>query len=99
MARRRGLEWWTTVIQDWRESGQAAAEVARRYRVSAGSLYRWRNRLGQAPAFVELRAEPPTPSTSTPELVVDWGGAARLRIPAGLDSEQLSAVLRAVGRT
>jgi hypothetical protein len=38
MAKRNGSEWWTSVIHDWRESGQAAAKVARRHRVSAGSL-------------------------------------------------------------
>ena len=61
-------------------SGLSAVAFARRHSLNYTTFCGWRERQGKAdtlPAFVEV--ERPT-SPKTPELVVEWGAQARLRL-------------------
>lgn len=92
-------EAWRERVQEWRASGQTAAQFVEGRGFAAATLKWWSSRLGQSdnPAFVQLVAKPAAPAPP-PELVVEVGDA-RVRVSAGFDPALLADVVRALGAT
>jgi len=70
----------TQLLTAFERSGLSAAAFARQHALNYTTFCGWRQRQGKAdplPAFVEV--ELPT-APEAPELVVEWGAQARLRI-------------------
>jgi transposase len=83
--------------------GAVVAEVARHADIRSGQIYRWRRELGAvvdgfaqvllAPS--ELAAEA---AVAEPVIEVEFGGRARVRIPASFPAELAAAVVKALSR-
>ena len=86
--------------------GAIVAEVARRAAVCAGQIYRWRQELGHAgsgfsPVVIAAMDEGGNDRAArdpVPAIVVEFAGAARLRIAASTPPELAAAVVRALRR-
>jgi transposase len=86
--------------------GAVVTEVARRADIYPGQIYRWRRELSGSLAgtgFAEVvvtagpREEGMAPVTGA-AIEVEFGGVARLRIPAATPPELAAAVVRALRR-
>ena len=76
--------------------GANVAEIARRADLRPNQIYRWRRQMGQAAhGFAEVQVRPdPAPAMGT-AITVEFERAI-VRIPAGVSSGLVSAVLRSV---
>lgn len=100
------------VIQAWERSGQALSRFAARHGLKASRLARWARRLGKGAvgrrgrvsagaAPLKLRFHPVTlvgdaPAVETRAIEVVLLDGRRVRVPAGVASEDLDRVLRAL---
>ena len=91
--------------------GAVVSQIARRWEICPQQVFSWRRAalrgssadlVTSGPAFVPIIEGPPVatpPAAKTvarmPEIEIDVGGA-RIRVAAGVDTETLTAVLRAV---
>jgi transposase len=91
--------------------GAVVSQIARRWEICPQQVFAWRRAalrgsstdlVTTGPAFVPIIEAPPvaphpaaTTAARTPEIEIDVGGA-RIRVSAGVDTETLTAVLRAV---
>jgi transposase len=102
MARRRGERdqererGWQEVIEQWGASGQSVAAFCRERRISEGSFYAWRKRLGgkRRPAFLPVRViadADPGSGAAAIELALASGRVVRVR--PGFDPATLGRVL------
>jgi transposase len=86
--------------------GAIVADVARRAAVCAGQIYRWRQELrGAGNGFSQVVIAAMDDGSNdrgaldpAPVIEVEFGGAARLRIPALTPPELAAAVVRALRR-
>ena len=84
--------------------GAIVADVARRAAVCAGQIYRWRQELGHVGsgfsqvviAAMDEGSNDRAALDPVPTIEVEFGGAARLRIPASTPPELAAAVVRAL---
>lgn len=84
--------------------GAVVAEIARRADIRSGQVYRWRRELGAvvggfAPVLLgppELAAE--AAAGAEPVIELEFGGRARVRIPASFPAELAAAVVKALLR-
>ena len=92
-------EYWSKLIAEQEDSGQAALPCCRERGIGDHSFYMWRNRLRQDEtvrfALLETRATIPSKEPSL-ELVLNSG--ERLRIGNGVETATLRLVLDAVRR-
>lgn len=88
------------VLLGWQSSGLSLAEFARRHRLQAVRLQRWRARLGEPEAvpmfFHRVEVNDPTPVTEAPSLVLILRSNHRLEIGEGVDPATLVSVIRTV---
>jgi transposase len=86
--------------------GAIVADVARRAAVCAGQIYRWRQELGHAASgfsqvVIAAMADGGNARAAlnpAPAIEVEFGGGARVRIPAPTPPELAAAVVRALRR-
>ena len=83
--------------------GAVVAEIARRADIRSGQIYRWRRELGTVvDGFAQvLLASPELAEAAVgaePVIEVEFGGRARVRIPASFPAELAAAVVKAVSR-
>ena len=84
--------------------GAVVAEVARRADIRSGQIYRWRRELGAVVAgFAQVLLAPPELAAEAavgaePVIEVEFGGRARVRIPASFPAELAAAVVKALTR-
>ena len=88
---------WAMVVQECRSSGLTNREYCRQRGISEKSFYYWlrkfRGQMAEAagPQIVQLES----PVISTDMLQIQYRGA-ELRLPAGVDMDAVSALLRAI---
>ena len=88
---------WAMVVQECRSSGLTNREYCRQRGISEKSFYYWlrkfRGQMAEAagPQIVQLES----PVISTDMLQIQYRGA-ELRLPAGVDMNAVSALLRAI---
>lgn len=87
---------WQEMIEQWRASGQSVAAFCRERRISEGSFYAWRKRLGgnRRPAFLPVRIIPdadPEPVAAAIEIALASGRIVRVR--PGFDPATLGRIL------
>jgi transposase len=88
--------------------GAVVSEVARRADVRPSQIYRWRQELrAVADGFAQVLIAPPETRAApgadgaacgAPAIEVEFGGRARVRIPAAIPAELASAVIKALAR-
>lgn len=84
--------------------GAVVAEVARRADIRSGQIYRWRRDLGAVvEGFAQVLLAPPKLAAEVavgpePVIEVEFGGRARVRIPASFPAELAAAVVKALTR-
>ena len=88
---------WAMVVQECRSSGLTNREYCRQRGISEKSFYYWlrkfRGQMAEAagPQIVQLES----PVISTDMLQIQYRGA-ELRLPAGVDMDAVSALLRSI---
>ena len=88
---------WAMVVQECRSSGLTNREYCRQRGISEKSFYYWlrkfRGQMAEAagPQIVQLES----PVISTDMLQIQYRGA-ELRLPAGVDMDAVSVLLRAI---
>ena len=88
---------WAMVVQECRSSGMTNREYCRQRGISEKSFYYWlrkfRGQMAEAagPQIVQLES----PVISTDMLQIQYRGA-ELRLPAGVDMDAVSVLLRAI---
>ena len=88
---------WAMVVQECRSSGLTSREYCRQRGISEKSFYYWlrkfRGQMAEAagPQIVQLES----PVISTDMLQIQYRGA-ELRLPAGVDMDAVSALLRSI---
>ena len=88
---------WAIVVQECRSSGMTNREYCRQRGISEKSFYYWlrkfRGQMAEAagPQIVQLES----PVISTDMLQIQYRGA-ELRLPAGVDMDAVSVLLRAI---
>ncbi len=88
---------WAMVVQECRSSGMTNREYCRQRGISEKSFYYWlrkfRGQMAEAagPQIVQLES----PVISTDMLQIQYRGA-ELRLPAGVDMDAVSALLRSI---
>ena len=88
---------WAMVVQECRSSGLTNREYCRQRGISEKSFYYWlrkfRGQMAEAagPQIVQLES----PVISTDMLQIQYRGA-ELRLPAGVDMNAVSALLRSI---
>ena len=88
---------WAMVVQECRSSGMTNREYCRQRVISEKSFYYWllkfRGQMAEAagPQIVQLES----PVISTDMLQIQYRGA-ELRLPAGVDMDAVSALLRSI---
>ena len=88
---------WAMVVQECRSSGLTNREYCRQRGISEKSFYYWlrkfRGQMAEAagPQIVQLES----PLISTDMLRIQYRGA-ELRLPAGVDMDAVSALLRSI---
>ena len=88
---------WAMVVQECRSSGLTNLEYCRQRGISEKSFYYWlrkfRGQMAEAagPQIVQLES----PVISTDMLQIQYRGA-ELRLPAGVDMDAVSALLRSI---
>ena len=88
---------WAIVVQECRSSGMTNREYCRQRGISEKSFYYWlrkfRGQMAEAagPQIVQLES----PVISTDMLQIQYRGA-ELRLPAGVDMDAVSALLRSI---
>jgi transposase len=85
--------------------GAVVADVARRADIRSGQIYRWRRELGAVvDGFAQVLLTPPPELAAgvvigaEPVNEVEFGGRARVRIPASFPAELAAAVVKALSR-
>ena len=84
---------WAMVVQECRSSGLTNREYCRQRGISEKSFYYWQRKFRTqiAPQLVQLEAVPVTEEV----LQIQYRGA-ELRLPAGVDMDAVSALLRSI---
>ena len=88
---------WAMVVQECRSSGLTNREYCRQRGISEKSFYYWlrkfRGQMAEAagPQIVQLES----PVISTDMLQIQYRGA-ELRLPAGVDMDAVSALIRSI---
>jgi len=98
--RRWSLEQKRSIVAEAFAAGASVCEVARRWDVVAGQIYRWRRDLREiAAGFTEVvvAAEPGMkPPVGAAAVEIEFGGDIRVRIAAGVPAELAGAVIKAL---
>ena len=88
---------WAMVVQECRSSGLSKREYCRQRGISEKSFYYWQRKFrtqivaSAAPQLVQLEAVPVTEEV----LQIQYRGA-ELRLPAGVDMDAVSVLLRSI---
>ena len=86
------------IVEAWQESGETGAAFARRHGVDPQRLSRWASRL-RRPASAPVRFHPVRVGGEDPRsrggsvIEIDLGGGRRVRVPPGVEVEDLRRVL------
>jgi hypothetical protein len=86
---------WRRHIKGWRASGETQVSYCRRHGLSRHAFQYWKHNLegGRRSGFVELsRSTTPHPGGAVVEILID--GHVQIRVPQGVNPEQLRAVFQ-----
>jgi transposase len=88
------------IVADAFAPGGSVCAVARRADVAPGQIYRWRQELRAAGmGFAEVMVTPAPSDKAAPDglaMEIEFGGNIRVRIPASMSKDLVSAVVKAL---
>ena len=87
----------TMFLEDWKQSGKSAWNYAKENRLSWKTFRSWtEDEIDVKACFVEVPAQIMKPPLRIPEILIEKGDV-KIRIPLGIGSSELRAVMEGLG--